>query len=112
MNLPARGSRVRLQADSLHAWIILSKEAPAEDCLMSFSLIRRLLVIPLVGLYLALHPDAQHYFRGWYFCSHLPEKGKGKVHNQKHNLWFEQGNTLPCIFHVFLEPKFHGLPMT
>lgn len=76
MNVCARGSRVRLQADSLHAWIILSKEAPAKGCLMSFSLIRRLLVIPLVGLYLVLHPDAQQHFRGWHFCSHLQEKGK------------------------------------
>lgn len=52
------------------------KEAPAKDCLMSFALIRRLLVIPLVGLYCMLHPDTQQYFRGWHFLLSFVGKGK------------------------------------
>lgn len=52
------------------------KEAPAKDCLMSFSLIRRLLVIPLIGLYHVLHPDTQHYYRGWHFLLSFIGKGK------------------------------------
>lgn len=98
MNLSAHGRGVRLQADSLHAWIILSK-----DCLMSFSLIRRLLVILLAGLCCALHPDTQQYFRGWHFLLLFIGKGerKGKGAGECSPMHFSFARSLSLCFTAF-----------